>query len=568
MKNYPPFDVRQIKNLKEMINSSAVLYADRVAFLSKSNPESEYSKITYAQYKKDIDAFGTALCSLGMKGKRIAIMGENRYEWSISYLAVLNGTGTVIPIDRELPVNEIENAIARLDISMFIYSDKIEEKIQALKNNADKIEYFVKMGSKEDNGNHLGFLKLLEKGHELVSQGNRDFIDAEIDAEAIKILLLTSATTDESKVVMLSHKNIASNIMSMNGSIDIRDNDVFLSILPIHHVYECTCGFLTPLFKGGSIAYCDGLKYIIKNLAESKTTILLAVPLIVESMYKRIFEQAEKTGMKEKLLKGIKISNLLKIFHIDMTKKLFHKVHETFGGNIRLIISGAAGIDPDVSKGFRALGLHVIQGYGLTECSPILAVNKEFFYKDAAAGIALTGVEIKIDNPDSDGIGEILAKGENVMSGYYDNPDATAKAFKDGWFCTGDLGKMDSDGFVYITGRKKNVIVTKNGKNIFPEEIETLLGRSPYVLESMVYGRKVEDTPEEIITAIIVPNIDKIKELTGSQNPTADEINDLIKNEVKIVNSQLVNYKHIKDITIRETEFIKTTTKKIKRYKV
>ena len=566
MKNYPLYEVRPILNLKEMLDKSCEIYAEKTAYLSKTNPESEYDQITYAQLKRDVDAFGTAMIDMGMKSKRIGVMGENRYEWSISYLAAVNGTGVVVPIDKELPANEIEGILKRLDISIFIYSDKIEEKIRSLKANTEIVKYFVKMGTVEDENGHLGFWKIMEKGRQLVKDGDRRFIDAEIDVSANNILLLTSATTDISKVVMLTHKNIAENIMAMNRAVDINDKDTFLSILPIHHVYECTCGFLTPLFKGASIAYCDGLKYVVKNLAESKTTILLAVPLVVEMMYKKVFEAAEKKGIKKKLQTGIKISNFLMKLRIDVRKKLFHEVQASFGGHMRLIVSGAAAIDPEVSTGFRALGLHVIQGYGLTECSPILGVNREFYYKDAAAGFPLDNVEIKIDNPDDNGVGEILAKGPSVFKGYMDNDEATAKAFKDGWFCTGDLGKQDKEGFIYITGRKKNVIVTKNGKNIFPEEIEMMLGKSPFVLESVVYGKRSEGESEEIITAIIVPNLEKIKEITGNETISNDEIYNLIKQEVKEVNNKLTTYKYVKEVELRDIEFAKTTTKKIKRY--
>lgn len=566
VKNIPLYDVRDIKNLKDMLNSSAELYGSKAAFLSKQKEGSEYHPITYKQYKEDVDAFGTALINLGLKGKRIALIGENRYEWSVSYLGILNGTGIVVPLDRELPQNEIESLMTRSKADAIIFSGNISEKVLPLIEKLDFVKFYINMDSCEEKEKLLSFHRLLKQGHELIKDGDRSFIDAEIDNEAMSILLFTSGTTDLSKAVMLSHKNISINLMAMSSMLYIPESDIFLSVLPIHHTYECTCGFLCPIYRGATVAYCEGLRHIPKNMQESKATLMLGVPLILEAMYKRIWDQAaKKPGNVAKLKLGLKISNMLRKLNIDVTRKLFSPIHEAFGGHMRFFISGAAGIDPEIAKGFRDLGIQTVQGYGLTECSPIAALNRDVDYKDDAAGLPLPGLDVRIHAPNTDGIGEIVVKGESVMLGYYDNEEATQMVMKNGWFYTGDLGYIDTDGFVHITGRKKNVIITKNGKNVYPEEIETLLNRNPFIRESMVFGND-NTSGDTIITAVIVPEMENIEEELQSSSPAPEAVRNLIQDAIKSVNKGLVNYKHIKDIKIRETEFTKTTTKKIKRY--
>lgn len=567
MKNIPLYQVRHIENLKHMLGTSVQLYGAKAAFLVKRNGNANYQPVLYTQFKKDVDSLGTALINLGLEGKKIAVIGENRYEWSVSYLAVLNGTGTVVPLDKELPQNEIESLLVRSQASAIIYSGSKRDQILNISQKLSTVECYIDMDSDSDKEGILSYKKLVSKGEELQKNGDRRFIDAKIDSEAINIILFTSATTDKSKAVMLSHRNICENLMAMCSMLYIDDKDTFLSILPLHHTYECTCGFLCQIYRGSTIAYCEGLRHIAKNLEESKTTVMNGVPLIFEAMYRRIWEQAaKKPGMERKLKFGIRLSNILRKFGIDITKKLFAPVHNTFGGHLRLFISGAAGIDPVVSKGFRDLGILLVQGYGLTECAPIVALNRNCDYKDDAAGLPLPGLDVRIDLAGEDGIGEIVVKGPSVMAGYYEDPISTEKAFNDGWFHTGDLGFIDNDGFVHITGRKKNVIVTKNGKNIFPEEIETLLARSPYVKESIVYGKNDDTYGDIVVSAVIVPDMDAINDEFKDKVFSPDELHDLINLEVKNVNKSLVTYKYIKDFKLRENEFAKTTTKKIKRY--
>lgn len=565
MKNIPLYEVRTISNLKDMIEQSAKLYAQKPAFLVKVKGNPDYVPVSYSKYKEDIDAFGTALVSLGLKGKKIALIGENRYEWATSYLGVCNGTGIVVPLDKELPPNEIENCLQRCYADAIIFSGAVSKNIENIFQNISTCKYFINMDLEEDNDSQLSYSKLLKKGYELISQGNREFLDAEIDNDAMEMLLFTSGTTDKSKAVMLSHKNVAANLMAMCSMLYIDEKDVFLSVLPAHHTYECTCGFLCQMYRGSTIAFCEGLRHIVKNLRESKCTMMNGVPLVFESIYKQLMNQvSKKPGAMKKLQFGIKLSNVLKVLHIDIRKKLFTEIHEALGGHLRIFISGAAAIDPLVSKGFRDIGILLVQGYGLTECAPIVGLNRDCWFKDAAAGLPLPGLKVVIDNPNSEGIGEVKVSGPSVMLGYYENKEATDAVMKDGWFYTGDMAFLDSDGFIHITGRMKNVIVTKNGKNIYPEEIETLLGRSDYIKEALVYSKDGKD--DVVVCAQIVPDKDKIEEDIKNGIIEQQDVNSLVGAEVKRINKGLVTYKYVKEFTLRDVEFEKTTTKKIKRY--
>ena len=565
MSNKPLYAVRKIVNLKDMIEQSANIYSDRSAFLVKEKGNPDYIPVTYSNFKRDIDSLGTALISLGLKGKKIAIIGENRYEWATSYLGVVNGTGIVVPLDKELPANEIENCLQRSQADAVIFSGTVLGNIKNVLSNIEGCSYFINMDLEEDADGILSYKKLLKKGHDLLDQGNREFVDAKINNEEMSVLLFTSGTTEKSKAVMLSHRNICENLMAMCSMLYIDEKDVFLSVLPLHHTYECTCGFLCQMYRGCCIAFCEGLRYIVKNLAQAKVTMMNGVPLVFESIYKQLINTVKKQGGMKKLQFGIKLTNGLKAIGIDVKRKIFAQIHDALGGHLRLFISGAAAIDPMVAKGFRDIGIQLVQGYGLTECAPIVGLNRDCWFKDDAAGLPLPGLTVVIDSPNSEGIGEITVKGPSVMMGYYENAEATAAAIRDGWFYTGDMGFIDSDGFIHITGRKKNVIVTKNGKNIYPEEIETLLNRSEYINESLVYGKETSD--DVVVCADIVPNKEKYEE--DKQNGILGQLSleEVINSEVKRINKELVTYKYVKEVNLRDEEFEKTTTKKIKRYK-
>ncbi len=569
MKDIPLYEVRKIESLKDMLEGSVKLFANETAFLVKTEEGGPYVPITYTQFRDDVNAMGTALMQLGLANGRIAIISENSYEWAVAYLATVNGTGVVVPLDKELPVAELKSLLLRSNADAVFYSATKTDDVESIVDSIPNLKYRISMDTDESSSSVLSFKALMKKGYELIASGDRSFIDAPIDTETMSILLFTSGTTDKSKAVMLSHRNICSNLMDMCAMLYIGPDDVFLLLLPLHHTYACTCGFLCQIYRGSTIAFCEGLRHIVKNLKESKTTVLLGVPLILEAMYKRIWDQAGKDPKLLKKLKlGLKISKTLKAVGIDVRRKLFKTIIDNFGGAMRLFISGGAAIDPQVVQGFQDFGIHCVQGYGLTECSPIIALNRNCDYNNAAAGLPVPNTEIRIDNPNEEGIGEIIAKGPNIMLGYYENEDATREAIVDGWFHTGDLGYMDKDKFVYITGRKKNVIVTKNGKNIYPEEIETLLSRSPFIAECMVYGREGMGTGEVDVAADIYPDLEKIKEELGEENPTKDQIRMLLDKEVLKVNKSLELYKYIRYFTVRDTEFEKTTSKKIiRKYK-
>lgn len=561
MRNKPLYEVRDIENLKQMLEESAKLYKDNTAYLVK-NDKKEYINIMYPQVLDDMNALGTALIDLGLKGKRIAVIGENRYEWAISYLAVINGVGVIVPLDKQLPQNEIISCMERAEVDCVIYSGKLQETIDVIAEMEDMASFYINMDLENEDGKYLSLKKLINKGKELVKSGNSEYIDTKIDIDDMAELLFTSGTTAKSKAVMLSQKNIVYNLHQMCQMVHIKDDDVFLSMLPMHHVYECVCGFLVPLYRGAAVAYCEGLRYIQKNLEEAHVSVFLSVPLVFETLYKKIWEAIDKQG-KTKLVKTmIKITNILDKVGIHLKRKIFKDIHNQLGGRARLYIAGAAGINPEVSKGFRDFGILAIQGYGLTECAPIVAVNKSNAYKDASVGLPLVGTELMVVNVNEDGVGEIITKGDHVMLGYYENEEATKENLKDGWFYTGDLGYQDDDGFVYITGRKKNVLITKNGKNVYPEEIEALLNDSDYIEESMVYLKPVKD--DLVLSAEIRVNKEYIEE--NFKDISKEELKKIIWEEVKRIQQDLVIYKHIKEIHIRETEFEKTTTLKIKRY--
>ena len=567
MTSKPIRKVREISNLKDMLEQSSALFADRDAFTLKGE-DGSYKAVKYKEFKHETDALGTALIDLGLKDRFIAVIGENRYEWCLSYLSVVNGTGVVVPLDRELPAVEVENLITRSNASAILFSGKHEKDMRQIALTNSSVEYFINMDAQEDDGRFLSLNKLIQRGFSLLASGNRTYLDSNIDANAFNILIFTSGTTDLAKGVMLSHKNIVSDIMSVCSVLYIDETDSTLCMLPLHHTYPCTTSFLLMLYNGCRISFIEGLKHIAKNLNETGPTILLAVPLLLEAMYKKVWDSISKqksTARKVKI--ALLISNFTyNLLGLDIRRKLFKQIHDSIGGNVRLIISGAAAIDPAVSKGFRAFGITMLQGYGLTECAPIVTVNQEEKFRDDSIGLPLPIDEVMIYKPNKEGIGELIVKGPNIMLGYFENKLATEKVLRDGWFFTGDLGKMNRDGFFSITGRKKNVIVTKNGKNIYPEEVEAYLDKSPFIVESMVYGKDDEASEETFVYAMIVPATDIIREKLGKQDITEDEVFRIIDAEVKNVNKNMPLYKRIRRFTVREEEFAKTSTKKIKRY--
>lgn len=567
MKESVFYDTRKVKDMKDLLLQSERLFGDRHAFKIKDK-KGDYQGITYRQFIADVDALGTALWEMDLKDTNIAVISENRYEWCVSYMAVVCGLGTVVPLDRQLPIHEVANLLNRSSASVLIFTGKMTEDIYQVMKMAESVKYFIHMDAEEDTQEFLSYKQLIAKGRDMIHRGNASYQQAQVDAEGMSILLFTSGTTDIAKGVMLSQQNICSNIASVCSVVKLTEEDSVLSILPLHHTYECTCGFLGMIYNGGTITFNEGLKHIAKNLKETKPTVLVLVPLILENMYRKIWEQAsKKRGMKLKINFAMKLGDVVqKALKVDIRKKLFHAVHDTLGGRVRLVLTGAAGIEPDVSRGFRKMGIPVLQGYGLTECSPLVAGNNDREYRDGSIGLPIPGLEVQVDQPNEQGIGELIVKGPNVMLGYYKNEEATHNVIKKGWFHTGDLGYRDENGFLYIAGRIKNVIVTKNGKNIYPEEVESYLNKNPYIQESLVWGEYDKLSGETRVNAQILPNLETIKEKLKVPSITLDDIKSVLNEAVKNVNKSMPLYKHVKSFTVRETEFVKTTTKKIKRY--
>lgn len=559
------YQFRPVKDLKDMINTSAALYADKNAFLIKDVPMGPYVPVTFKQLKTDIDELGTALTDLGLTGKKIAVIGENRYEWVVTYFAVVNGVGIIVPLDRELPAQEVHNLLERSEVSAIVYSSKVgsivEEAIKGIKS----IEFVISMDAPDHEGSRLSMKKLQRTGKRMLLEEKRNYLNAEIDREAMCTLLFTSGTTGLAKGVMLSHKNLVANVYNMSKYVNVSGGMTGLSVLPMHHTYEMTCHVMTCIYQGCCVAICEGLKYIVKNMAEAQATVMLGVPLIFESMHKKVWKKAEESGKADKMRKAVHLAKKLEKFNIKSMKKLFKAVHQAMGGHMQLFISGAAAIDPVVIEDFNAMGVTMFQGYGMTENAPIITVNKDRYFKPASVGLPMPGTEVQIIDQDENGIGEIICKGDSVMIGYYDNPEETAKVLVDGWLHTGDYGYFDQDGFLYITGRKKNVIVTKNGKNIFPEEVELYLNKSDFISEVLVWGFDDERSGDTVVQAEIFPDHPALEEKFGKV-PEEEELRKILKKEIDRINEQMPLYKRVKRFEIRKEEFEKTTTKKIKRH--
>ena len=563
-KGYPE---THYKTIKEIFLKSTEKFADRPFILEKFNPKEPFTEITYKEFKDDVVALGTALTKkYNLKDERIIIIGENTYHWYVSYMAAVCGAGIAVPIDKELPINEIENVIKRAKASVVIYSTKKKENIKKVEDKLPFVKYFMQMNSDDKlTGRNIGLNTVIEEGKKIVNKGDNSYIDIKIDPEEFKVLIFTSGTTSQAKGVMICNRNLAENVNAVNPYVHLDENDRFFSVLPLHHCYECSIGFLLPMAVGASIVVCQGLKYIVNNMKETNPTALLAVPLLIESLYKKINKSIEKGGKAGLVNSMIHVTNALKAVGIDIKKKVFSEIYENLGGKLNFIVSAAAPIDPKAGKWVQDIGINFLQGYGLTETSPIAALTPDYEPKLGSAGKALVCSKLKIKNPNEKGEGEVLIKSSTLMLGYYENEEATKEAIQDGWFNSGDIGYLDKDGFLFITGRSKNVIVTQNGKNIYPEEIELMLGKIPEIKECMVYGKEIEGEKELTITARVIPNYEEIEELHG-KDLTEEQIHDIIWEEIKKVNRTLTSYKAIKKLEIKKGDFEKTTTMKIKRF--
>ena len=557
------YDATKINDFRDLVNRYTSLYSDEVAFEYKVSPNAtEHITITYSKFASDIKALGTALLNLGLSQKRVAIIAPNRYEWCLSYLAVTTSGIVVVPLDRALPDNEIEDLIIRSKAEAVIFDQKYAEVFNKIASeNKSNLSSYICM---DDLDNFTSLSSLLQNGQSLLDNGDNKYDNVKIDNKEMSIMLFTSGTTSISKAVALSQSNICEDIYALAQMTDIRKEDTFLSFLPLHHTFESTCTFLYGTFSGITVAFCDGIKYVQKNLKEFKVTGFVCVPLMLEIMYKKIKKGIEEKG-KTKLVKNMtKFCNGLLKVGIDIRRKVFKEVLDNLGGKIRLLIAGGAAMSRDAIQGFLDLGINLLQGYGLTETSPVVAGENDKFKRLGSVGFPLPGIDVKIANPDKEGVGEVAVKAPTVMLEYVDNPEATAEVIKDGWFYTGDLGYFDKDGFLFITGRKKDVIVLKNGKNIFPEELEILINKLPYVSESMVFGRPEADGDYKIC-AKIVYNDEVVKDMYP--NASEEELKDIIWKDIKEnVNHKMPAYKYIREIIVTHEPLIKTTTQKVKRH--
>ena len=550
-----------VRDLKDMLNKTRELYGDRPGYKIKIE-EGKYETYTHNEIRDMVDYLGTALINLGLKDKRIAVIGENRYEWELAYLSVVCGTGIVVPLDKSLPANELEELVERSEVEAIFYSKKYEEIVEKIKySEKNKLKHLISMDTDIHKEGIYSQKELIEKGKEFLENGDRRFIEAEINPEEMSIMLFTSGTTSKSKVVALSHRNMVSNVMDFASVLDIDSSDRILSFLPLHHVFECTVGMLYSLYIGAERSFCEGIRHIVQNLNEYNITFASFVPAIYESMHKTIIKNLEKEGKLEavrKLMEANKDKTMAE------KKEIFKDIHNVFGGQIKLFVSGAAALEKEVEEDFRAWGINLCQGYGLTETSPVIGVETNENFRVGSIGKALPHVQAKIEDANDEGMGELVVKGPNIMLGYYNDEEATKEVLEDGWFRTGDLAKIDEDGYIFICGRKKSVIVLKNGKNIFPEEMEALVNKIEGVKESFIFGKQQSDDKDDIkINVKIIFDREIMQE--AYKVTTDEEIYKVLAEKVKEVNQIMPKYKAIRGILISEEPLLKTTTSKIKR---
>ena len=555
------YDYLKINDLKDMLNKTGKLYADRPAYKIKVE-EGKYQIYTHKEVRDMINNLGTALINLGLKGKRIAVIGENRYEWEIAYLSIVCGTGIVVPLDKSLPANELELLIERSDIEAIFYTKKYSDIIQNIRfSEKNKLKHLISMDNDENFEGIYSQKELIREGKKLLEEGNNAFLNAKINPKEMEIMLFTSGTTSKSKVVALSHENICTNLMDIGSVLDVTQEDVFLSVLPIHHVFECTVGFLFSLYKGAEIVFCDGLRHIVENLNEYNVTVMACVPGIYERIFMMIRKKIEKQGKLEEILKS---EEKYKNSSMQKKKEVFKEIHDMLGGKIKLLISGAASLDKTIEEKYRLLGLNLVQGYGLTETSPVVAIGTNKNYKLGSIGKTVPSVEAKLVNVNDDGIGELVVRGPSVMLGYYENEKANKKSLQDGWFYTGDLAKIDGEGYIFICGRKKSVIVLKNGKNIFPEEMENLVNKIEGIEESFIFGKIQSNDENNIkINVKIVFDRDIIKDVYKVEKD--EDIYKVLSKKIREINQTMPSYKAIRGMILTEEPLIKTTTNKIKR---
>ena len=556
-------NIEKFENIKEIIYHSATVYSDNIAFSTKikNSGNVEYINHTYSDLLEDINSFGTALYKHGLQNKRVAVVGHNSYEWAVAHLSNLLGGIVSVPLDKGLQLGELESSLIRSRVQAIVFDEKLKDVIKEIKrNNKTSIKYYICTSKIPD---FLYFYDLLSNGRDDIEKGYLEYVNHKVDSYKMSILLFTSGTTSKSKAVMLNQYGIATNVYDMQLVESFYDDDVNIAFLPYHHIFGST-GMLVMLASGVKTVFPDGLKYIQKNLVEYKVSVFVGVPVLIDKMHSTIIKELEKQGKTKLINFMIKFSNALMKLHIDIRRILFKPLINALGGNMRFIISGGAPLDKKVAKWFNDIGIHLVQGYGLTETSPVISAEDDTFIRYGSVGKIMKSVEVKIEDKDANGIGEIVVKGPNVMLGYYNEPELTKEVLENGWFHTGDLGYIDADGFLFITGRKKNLIVLKNGKKVFPEELEILINRLDGVEESFVYGLPDKEDLNNVKVAVkIVYNEVAIKMKYPDINE--QELHDIFWTKIKEINKTLPMYKHIKHLDLSREPLVKTTTNKVKR---
>lgn len=587
-------DIREIVTLKDMLAGSVEQYPKNPAFWVKEKKGQPYAPINYQLLQHDVNALGTKLTEMGLSGKRIAVMGQGCYEWIVTYLAVMNGVGVIVPIDKELSGPEIENLLRTAECDtifctkaectklkgitqirnlgiMEFYGDRTDMEQVPEASDLDLPKYREWIQGEEANREVQVFAwrTLLREGELLLEQGDRTYLEAEVDPDALAVILFTSGTTGNPKGVMLCHRNITTNIMDVCRVAHVLTTDKTLSILPIHHTYECTLGMLLVLYRGASTAFCEGMKYITQNMKEAQNTVIIVVPRILEMINDRIQKGIEKSGKTNTFQNVMGVNKKLRKVGINLSRTIFKSIRNELGGKLRMVITGAAALSPEILRNFEDLGITVLQGFGMTECTPLISgtpmsAPKERYRKAGSVGVPVHSGEVQIVDKDEDGIGEILFRGPNVMMGYYNMPEATAEVLdSDGWLHTGDLGFQDEDGWIYLTGRKKYVIVTKTGENVYVEEIEEYINQSPYIAESMVFP--YNNNGDEVVGVQILPDMEYVKSKLG-YTPDYEELKALYKKVIQELNQGMAVYKRIRAVFVRKEDFVRTTTLKIKRH--
>ena len=557
-------DIKKFENIKELLYHSANVYSNKTAFTTKviDNGSKKYINHSYAELLSDINAFGSSLYKLGLSGKRVAVVGHNCYEWVVAHFANVLGGIVSVPLDKGLQLGELEDSLIRSEVEAVVFDAKLADFMRSISDSKKtQIKHFICFTDEPD---FLSFGKLLSDGKNEISNGFDKFVNYKVDSYNMSILLFTSGTTSKSKAVMLNQNGIVSNIYDMQLVEPFLDTDVNIAFLPFHHIFGLT-GMLVMLASGVKTVFPDGLRYIKQNLIEYKVSLFVGVPILIEKMYSTIIKELERQKKLGLINFAIGLSNILLKLHIDVRRKLFKPLIDQLGSEMRFIISGGAPLDRKVAKFFNSIGIHLVQGYGLTETSPVISAENGFFLRAGSVGLPMSSLEVKIDKPDSSGAGEILVKGPNVMLGYYNDEERTNEVLRDGWFYTGDLGYLDKDGALFITGRKKDLIVLQNGKKVFPEEIEVLVNRLDEVCESFVYPLADKDEPSNVKVAVEVVYDEKfIKAKYGSISEK--EIKDIIWNKIKEdINKTLPRYKYIKHLVLTKEPLIKTSTNKTKR---